>query len=324
MYKSEGVKGIWITWEKQRRNLGISSSLRFPLYEVLINKSRFIRYALSIYSTLKIIHCARFRVIAVQNPSIVLASVGVLSKYFLKYALIVDAHNCGIFPGEGDCKGLMLVSRWIQRSTDITIVSNCELASVVQSNGGRAFVLPDRIPDVPPVGSIPLHGRANIVFVCRYHVDEPYKEVIEAATLLPSDVVIYITGNYKGKVNSLVSPKNVKLLGFVPDNTFWAYLNSADLVMDLTRREGCLVCGAYEGIALSKPLILSNTRAMKAYFSCGCVYVMPDAKSIASGILDAIENIDNLRSGILKLKQEIEHEWNDKIIALQEQIEDFS
>jgi len=318
------MKGIWITWEKQRRNLGISSSLQWPLCEIIVRKPRVIRYLYSIYLTLKRIHNDKPDIIAVQNPSIVLAIIGVIFKYLLKYKLIVDAHNSGIFPAEGKSKTLMFISRVIQRNADITIVTNPELQVVVESNGGKAFVLPDSLPDVPSATSLELEGSYNIVFICTYNVDEPYREVIEAAKLLPDEVRIYITGNYQGRVDSLTIPKNVELLGYVSEETFWAMLTSADIIMDLTLREGCLVCGAYEGVALLKPLILSDTMALRSYFNHGCVYVKPDVLSIASGILEAIDCVDDLRLGILKLKEMIEVGWKAKLRDLQTIIKNIS
>jgi glycosyltransferase involved in cell wall biosynthesis len=318
------MKGIWITWEKQRRNLGISSALSWPLCEIIVNKPRLMRYLYSIYLTLKNIQSDKPDVIAVQNPSIVLAMLGVILKYLFKYTLIIDAHNSGILPAEGKSNTLMFISRWLQRNADITIVTNPELQMVVESNGGKAYVLPDSLPDVPSIASLELEGRVNIVFICTYNVDEPYREVIEAARLLPDDVLIYITGKYQGKVEPLLMPKNVKILGYVSEETFWAMLTSADIIMDLTLREGCLVCGAYEGVALLKPLILSDTRVLRSYFNDGCVYVKPDVSSIASGILEAIDCIDNLHFGISKLKGEIEVEWKAKIRDLQILIKDIT
>jgi glycosyltransferase involved in cell wall biosynthesis len=113
----------------------------------------------------------------------------------------------------------------------------------------------------------------------------------------------------------------VKLLGFIPDDTFWALLESSDLIMDLTLREGCLVCGAYEGVALLKPLVLSDTKALRSYFSEGCVYVAPDAESIAEGIHKAIENIGELRSGILRLKERLENSWKATMEELEMTLE---
>jgi glycosyltransferase involved in cell wall biosynthesis len=191
----------------------------------------------------------------------------------------------------------------------------------VESNGGKAFVLQDRLPQVHYQTVRSLDGRVNIVFICTYSVDEPYKEVFKAARMISEDVMIYVTGGYEGKVDPSCIPANVKLLGFVPDDKFWALLSSSDLVMDLTLREGCLVCGAYEGVALLKPLILSDTKALRSYFNEGCIYVAPDAESIAQGIRGAIRDIEGLRCGIQRLKERLENSWGDTFKDLVNTIE---
>ena len=50
-------------------------------------------------------------------------------------------------------------------------------------------------------------------------------------------------------------------------------LYSVDATIDLTNRENCLVCGAYESVAAGKPMILSKTQALMEYFNKGAVYV---------------------------------------------------
>ena len=136
--------------------------------------------------------------------------------------------------------------------------------------------------------------------------------------LIPEDIMIYVTGKYKGKVDEHVIPDNVKLLGFVPDDRFWALLSSVDFILDLTLREGCLVCGAYEGVALGKPLILSDTKALRAYFSQGCLYVAPSGAAIASGIMNAISQRDALIVDIHALKDTLQKSWSLRLQAFQD------
>lgn len=307
------MKAIWITWERQRRNIGISSALGWPFYEILSNEARFKRYWISIKRTITAIVKEKPDILAVQNPSIVLASLAAVLKPVFRYKLVMDAHNAGIYPVEGLNKWLMMISVWLQKRADIVIVTNVDLKKTVEANGGRAFVLPDRLPETHPAPAFPFKGKTNIVFICTYAADEPYDAVFRAAEKLPDDIMIYVTGNYQGKVDASAVSKNVRLLGFVPDDIFWSLLNSADFLMDLTTRENCLVCGAYEGTALEKPLILSDTKALRMYFNMGSVYVKPDAKSIAEGIKEAIERQQELGKDITSLRTSLEKNWESTI-----------
>lgn len=316
--------GIWVTWEFQRRNYGVSSALGWHFFEIDIKSPILIRYLKSLWKTTCIIYRMRPGIVAVQNPSILLAILAIFLKKFFNYKVVVDAHNSGIFPCEGKSKILMYVARWLQRMSDITIVTNSELKNVVEINGGCPIVLPDKVPCVPAnVKEIPLEGKVKIVVISTFGKDEPYQNVLDAASLLKGDIVIYFTGKYLGKVDFENIPNNVKLLGFLPEIEFWSVLQSADLIMDLTLREGCLVCGAYEGVALKKPLILSNTRALKEYFSSGCVYTNSNPVDIAAAIEKAIHNLGTLQKEIALLNLTLQEDWLKYLDNFEKKLDSF-
>lgn len=317
------VKSIWITWETQRRNKGIAAALQWPLFEIDLERPPLSRYVLSLYKTARIIAKEKPKVLAVQNPSIVLSFWAVLLRYIFGYLLIIDAHNGGIRPKNGMSKFLMDAAKWLQRKADITIVTNPELKKQVEGNGGHAVCLPDKLPAAPPVSPMPLEGSFSVAFICTFGDDEPYDEVFSAARRIPPEVMIYTTGKFRGKVEMDKLPKNVRLLGFVPDREFWGLLISANVIMDLTAREDCLVCGAYEGVAVGKPLILSNTRALRTYFNKGSVYVDPTAQSIAQGISFAAENRIMLQKEVQELKIKIEMEWQNYFLGFRQYLQEL-
>ena len=312
------MKGIWITWEKQRRNRGISDALNWRLYEIVYdNKPKLYRYLLSIVKTIGIIFHDKPQIVIAQNPSKVLAFIVICLKRVFRYTAVVDAHNSGIYPRGGRFKTLMMISKWLQQHADLTIVTNKELSLVVQANGGKPFILPDRIPSIPLVETVPLSGKLNILYICTFSEDEPYRQVLEAAELIPQDITIYFTGNNKGKIAEGSVPSNVELLGFVSESTFWSMIMSADIIMDITLREGCLVCGAYEGVAAGKPLILSDTEALRDYFNMGSIYVGPAPNEIANGILQAQHRMEHMKNEIQQLKKNLEQKWQEQLRQLQ-------
>ena len=313
------MKTIWITWENQRRNKGISTALRWKLHEIVYDdKPILYRYFMSFIQTIYIIFMEKPQIVAVQNPSIFLAILAIILKWIFSSKIIIDAHNRGLYPLEGKSCVLMSISRWIQKNADLTFVTNEQLKSVVIRNGGKAYVLPDKIPDTPPVRKIHLAGKVNIAYICTFSDDEPYFEVLKAVSMLSLDICVYITGNYKGKIDIYSAPKNARLLGFIPEQEYWSLLSSANIIMDLTTREGCLVCGAYEAIALSKPLILSDTKALKSYFNKGCIYVTSTPDSIAQGIEKAIETSAKMAKDIEELNQSLKMDWNNRLINLRD------
>ena len=314
------MKSIWITWEIQRRNKGIASALNWPLYEITFCGNRLKRYILSICETVRVVLSEKPEIIAVQNPSIILALVSIAIKHLFKVTLIIDSHNAGILPLNGQNCILQRLARFIQRKTDLTIVTNSGLKRIVEKNKGRAFVLPDKVPTAPPQSGMPLSGKKTIACISTFGEDEPYLEAIKSARLVGQEIYIYFTGKYQGKIDLENLPPNVVMLGYVSDDRYWAILRSVDVVMDLTTRKDCLICGAYEGVAVEKPLILSDTKAIRQYFNKGCVYVQNDSESIAKGIRTAFEKIDLLKIDVVTLKNKLEDEWKTTFLQFRDKL----
>lgn len=317
--KIEPLSIIWITWENQRRNRELSKALAIKLYEMseigeISNPIK--KYVFGIMRTLFILVREKPKIVFCQNPSIVLSFFIVLMKFVTKMIVCVDAHNAGIFPAEGKYQILNWVARFIQRKADLTIVSNEALRQHVEVNGGRAFDLPDKIPSIPTIPikkSHDLKGKINILFICSYAADEPYQEVFDAARRIDPNIFIYTTGNYKkGFVDIHTLPNNVILTGFLPEFKYREMLNAVDIVIDLTTRENCLVCGAYEAVAVEKPMILSNTQILREYFSMGAVYADNTCESLIKAISDVLKRKDELIAHIKELKTTREEEWQRK------------
>jgi glycosyltransferase involved in cell wall biosynthesis len=264
---------VWITWESQRRNREICKSFGIPLYELAeIDEieNRFSKYIQGIGKTIKILLDSRPGIVFCQNPSIVLAFLLVILKRIFGMTVFVDSHNAGIFPKEGNSPLLNRLARFIQRNADTTIVTNNALRLHVEGNGGRSFVLPDKVPCFPIPKIRSLKGKYNFLFICTFASDEPYVEVFEAARDIDPGIFIYVSGNYSKKgVKQASLPGNVILLGFIPEEEYIEMLNSVDATIVLSERENCLLCGAYETVAVEKPMILSNKKALTEYFNKG-------------------------------------------------------
>jgi glycosyltransferase involved in cell wall biosynthesis len=315
------MQRLWITWENQRRNRELSKALGarlFELAEIDRMTNRLKKYLSGIIKTLLILAKEKPEVVFCQNPSLILALFCVVMRPFFRYRLCVDAHNAGLFPAEGESPPLMTLARFIQRHADLTIITNKPLKEHVESHGGRAFVLPDRIPTFSHWQKLSLKGRINILFICTYAADEPYQAVLEAARDLPDDVVIYVTGNFLKKgLDPTSLSKNVVLTGFIPEEEYISLLHSVDATIDLTTRENCLVCGAYETVAVENVMILSDTRALRDYFFKGAVYVANTREGVRQAIEDVCARHEHLKNEVMDLKQILENEWEQKRCALE-------
>lgn len=76
----------------------------------------------------------------------------------------------------------------------------------------------------------------------------------------------------------------VRFLGYVPEPKSCGRLAEAQVAVDLTKEENCLVCGAYEAMVLEKPRAVSTTLALRNCFSAGTDFV--DHKPELTGPMD--------------------------------------
>ncbi len=313
----------WITWEHQRRNIGVSSGLGVPLFELAFKGGRLTRYMKSLLATARVLATKKPAVLFVQNPSIVLALMAVVWGRIRGRPVIVDAHNAGLTPLEGRSWLLTRAAAFVSRQASLTIVSNEALAPVVDRYGGRPFVLPDPIPELPAgVAPNDAAGKLRVLFICTYASDEPYSAVVQAARAFADDADFYVTGRLKAEHEALrrAAPANVFFTGFVPEDRFIGLLHAADVVMDLTTRDNCLVCGAYEGVAAGKPLILSDSRATREYFSRGVVYTDNTPESIEQCLREALAQRDRLSQEIAQLRTRLVDDWSRRGEALKREI----
>jgi hypothetical protein len=88
--------------------------------------------------------------------------------------------------------------------------------------------------------------------------------------------------------------------------------------MVFTEHEYTLTCGAYEGIAANKPLVLSSTNAIQKYFKAGAIYCDPSPGSIRAGILECFEKYDDLEKEICNLKEELNKSWSKQFNNIKE------
>jgi len=276
-----------LTWFEHRRTKELCAGLGV---ELVVLGTRFrgpLRYLVLGIRTVALLAWRRPEVLVVQNPSLILAALTAAVRGVLGYGLIVDAHNEAVVPFINRQPWVARLSQWVIRRADATIVTNRQLAAHVLRQGGKPFTLPDRIPIPPPVSVRTLNGSFNVVLIATFARDEPVAAMFEAVRGM--DVELYVTGDHR-KLDPTVAakaPPNVHFTGFLDEHEYWSLLRSADAIADLTLMDDCLVCGAYEALALGKPMLLSNNSASVELFG-GCA-VFTDNN--AADILGALERL---------------------------------
>lgn len=311
---------IWITWERQRRNREIGKRIGVFVYEweYIDNiKNPIVKYVHGLIKTSLLLIKVKPDIVFCQNPSIILSLfVSLIGKIF-SFRVIVDTHNAGLFPLKGRYKILLKISKIIQRHAFLTIVTNRALKDYVEKNGGRAFILPDPIPKFKEMPIQMFEHPFTILFICSFADDEPYGNVFSAADIIGDQYHIYVTGNYKKKsIDPKAIPKNVTLLGYISETEYVKMIHSVDITIDLTDRENCLLCGAYESVAAEKPMVISNTEALRKYFDKGAVYTDNTARDITLSIKKAENEFVRLKGEIQQLKIEKQGKWTEKMEKL--------
>jgi glycosyltransferase involved in cell wall biosynthesis len=306
---------IWITWETHRRSRGLSAALDAQLHEINERSGRLVRYARSTLRTLRILFDARGSVVFVQSPSIVLANLAATFGRMAGVTIIVDAHNGGIDPLDGKSGFLTRMARRALRKSDLVIVTNAALARQVESFGAKAFVLTDPMPNFPAARPESAREPAlrKIVAICTWASDEPYLELIRSAALLPPGCELAITGRSPLTAEQKAGmPPNVRLTGFVSEEDYTQLLRTADVIVDLTTRENCLLCGAYEAVSVHKPLVVSDTAALRELLADAALYCANDAQSIAGAITAALERREALEQSARQRDTTLRALWKQR------------
>lgn len=320
---------VWIAWEDHRRSRELAKALGMQYKPIFTKyKNRFVRYPILSYFTFNIILAIKPKVIVCQNPSIILTTMLCFVKKIFNFKLIVDRHTNFKFKTLNSKNPkwyfFHLLSRYTIKAADLTIVTNEPLKKIVNDWGGNGFVLQDKLPEMS-VGSMRyLEGVFSYIFVCTYSDDEPYEKVVEAFQRLERDKHLYITGNFKkwkSYMNGGVKlADNIHLTGFLSEEDYQSLIKSVDVVIVFTELEYVLNCGAYEGMSVEKPLILSNTKTIKDYFKKGVIHTDLDIDSISEALIKAQCDYSILKKNIKDEKEVLSSDWLFKFEKLKNYI----
>jgi glycosyltransferase involved in cell wall biosynthesis len=200
------------------------------------------------------------------------------------------------------------------------IVTLPSLEAPFRARGVTTMVIPDPLPDLVVPGSPApagddADGRPLVVAVCGWGLDEPIEALVASATGRPWRLVL--TGRAR---RDLSPPPNVTLAGFLDERAYVELLARADAVVVLTERDDTLLSGAWEGIALERPLVLSGTAALRTTFGDGIVYVDADPASIAGGI-DTVLADPDAATAVARLRTRFARENDEALAALAARLE---
>lgn len=209
--------------------------------------------------------------------------------------------------------------RFLSRRAFINIVDQEIRTRQFTDWGAKTIVLAD-----PPLKitedkflAAPGSINTNITVVNTFSGDEPLTPVLDSAIQLP-EIEFYILGDTALADRKLLqsAPANVKFTGYLLGDDYWKRLFSSTAVMVLTTEPYSLLAGAQEGMALGKPLILSNQPALVDFFSKGAVFIEHSPESMVPGIRKAIQCAADLHQELNDLDIEKRKSWESSITRL--------
>ena len=135
--------------------------------------------------------------------------------------------------------------------------------------------------------------------------DRVLDEIVNAANRMP-DIQFHITGNLKHSRSNWTGspPNNVRFTGWITETEYGELLRAADVVMCLTTHDHTMQRGAYEAMALGKPLITSNWGVLRETFNDGTIHVDNTADDIARSVREAVTNRTEMRHRMQNLARE--------------------
>jgi hypothetical protein len=294
----------------------MANALGVPLFSVLSSHTGAMRYLESSFETLAFLRRTRPQVVVCQNPSIVLTVVLLAASAILRYRLVVDAHFGGVesWTGSRVVQGIL---DQINRLVTLVIVTNESHARHVRSLGGRAFVCPDPLPDLQGYLDSAAAGQPTVFFISSFDLDEPTEEILRAAELLAAEGFRpMVSGDFRRAGVSPAAHPQMEFLGFAPEEVFYRRLASSAVVVDLTKHDNCLVCGAYEAMAARRPLVLSRHPALEAHFSEGTIFTENRAESIAAAVIRAYSEREALAGAADRWVNRAHEDTNKRISEL--------
>lgn len=267
-----------------------------------------LRYPGHMRETLQLLRRIQPETVIVQNPPIfcALAAWLYVRRHGGQYA--IDSHTGSFVSAKW--RWSLGLHRWLSRRAQVTIAHNQVQEQVVRGWGCPVLRLSYTPFGEQASGHYPLSGDFNVAVVCSMAPDEPFKAIFAGAEQLPR-VRFFVTGNPKRMPPAVraLAPDNCVLTGYLPARDYGALLASADAVMALTTRSHSMLMGAFEGISLGKPLIVSDSPVLRDCFPRGAVLVDNTASGIAAGVRRAQCTLLELEREAVAMRSELEQDW---------------
>jgi glycosyltransferase involved in cell wall biosynthesis len=157
----------------------------------------------------------------------------------------------------------------------------------------------------------------KVLVVNTFAPDEPLAEILEAAKGLEG-CILYVTGDLRNTALRVLGdiPSNVRLTGYLSDESYYALMAESQAVMCLTTRNHTMQRGACEALSMGKPIITSTWPLLENYFCKGTVHVDNTPRGIREGVRKMAKHNSRYSKEILQLQGAQREEWHKAVGSL--------
>lgn len=318
----EDRPAIFVSWVKfHRRSHDLAEALGAEARFVAVGQVRPLtaplRHPVQAVLTIALLARRRPAIVYTMAPPLPLVLIGLAYARLTHGRIVIDAHSAAVVDRRTG-RRLRFCFPPIARQADLTIVTTGVLAGMLTARGVKAFDLHVPTPRAEgPTGPSERVGRLRVVMPSSWDSDEPMTAVVEMTRRIPA-VDVVVTGHPRRRRQARHEfPSNLELAGHLSSDAYGRLLRESDAVLALTTAENTMQQAGYEALAYQKPLVTTDTAALRAYFTKGTVFVDPtDPDALAAGVTSALEHRAALSQDMAELRSQRALEWNDAVTEL--------
>ncbi len=156
------------------------------------------------------------------------------------------------------------------------------------------------------------------VFPASWHPDEPILSLIDAWSRFVTQITLVITGRSKpdiiAKISSQGFATRVILTGQLASETYFRLVAGSEFVVVATTSEYDAQASSYEALAFSKPIVATDTRAIRLTIGDAAAYFdISKPESLAAAVDNVVNNHTEYEAKSRSRSIQIEKETRDGI-----------
>ncbi|WP_424930953.1 glycosyltransferase [Amaricoccus macauensis] len=317
---------LYIAWINfQRRALSMQQVLGFELHFVPSPfETKWLKplgYVWQALRTSWLVLTRRPKRVWVQSPPTFLPHILVVLRLFRRFGIVADTHHEALIPPWAKVPGALGV---LNRCNTVMVHNSESLEEAARLGVDRKRLLVVEDPPPPNMqgdANVAEAARPYVLVPCSFKSDEPIEVLLEAARALP-DVEFRVTGNRaraEAQGYTEGAPENVNFTGFIPLEDYDATLKGAAVVLGLTSEEGIQLSVANEALGAGRPLVLSDTRVLRAMFGSAALLTPNTSPGISATLREALDRRTELEERSRALSDRRLAEWVDVVRVMETQ-----